>query len=96
MIEYDKDGLCKKCRLPGSGFVADGVCACGDVYYQIGTSEPRGVVGSRAAQSTDLAEAIEECRERSLSRSIKEAWVRPIENGKMGDVIVSFVNGVRQ
>lgn len=64
-------------------------------YYQIGTSEPRGCVGSRAAQSDDLDEAIEETRVRSLSRSIKAAWLRPVENGKMGDVIVMFVKGVR-
>jgi hypothetical protein len=63
------------------------------MYYQIGTSEPRGVVGSRAAQSSVLEEAIEECRERSLSRSIKEAWLRPVENGRMGDVIATFVKG---
>lgn len=63
--------------------------------YQIGTSEPHGVVGSRAAQSGVLEEAIEECRERSCSRSIKEAWIRPLENGRLGDVIATFVKGVR-
>lgn len=62
-------------------------------YYQIGTSEPRGVVGSRAATSTNLAEATEECRQYSMSRSIKAAWLRPVENGRMGDVIVTFVRG---
>jgi hypothetical protein len=65
------------------------------MHYQIGTSEPYGVVGSRAAQSDDLEEATEECRIRSLSRSVKEAWLRPVENGKMGDVIVTFVKGRR-
>lgn len=63
--------------------------------YQIGTSEPRGVVGSRKAQSDNLDEALEECRERSLSRSIKEAWIRPFENGSLGDVIATFVKGVK-
>jgi hypothetical protein len=63
------------------------------MYYQIGTSEPRGCVGSRAARSDSLKEATEECRQYSLSRSIKEAWLRPVENGRMGDVIVSFVRG---
>lgn len=64
-------------------------------YYQIGTAEPRGVVGSRAAKSDDLKEALDECREYSLYRSIKEAWLRPVENGRMGDVIATFVKGVR-
>jgi hypothetical protein len=63
--------------------------------YQIGTSEPRGVVGSRASRSNDLNEALEECRERSLSRSVKEAWLRPVQNGRLGDVIACFVNGTR-
>jgi hypothetical protein len=62
-------------------------------YYQIGTSEPHGVVGSRAARSTDLEEAREECRNRSLSHSVREAWLRPVEDGKMGDVIASFIDG---
>jgi hypothetical protein len=65
------------------------------MFYQIGTSEPLGVVGSRAAQSLDLTEAMEECRQRSLSRSVKEAWIRPIENGRMGGVIAVFVKGKR-
>lgn len=65
-------------------------------YYQIGTSEPRNVVGSRAARGSTLEEAIEECRERSLSRSVREAWVRPVEDGKMGDVIATFVKGRKQ
>jgi hypothetical protein len=29
-ISYDKDGNCTRCGLPGSGFVADGVCMCLD------------------------------------------------------------------
>jgi hypothetical protein len=29
-VRYDKHGICTTCRLPGSGFVADGVCACLD------------------------------------------------------------------
>jgi hypothetical protein len=62
-------------------------------YYQIGTSEPHGVVGSRAARSGDLEEATEECRNRSLSHSVKEAWIRPVENGRLGDVIATFVKG---
>lgn len=63
------------------------------MYYQIGTSEPRGVVGSRAATSTVLQEAMEECRQRSLSASVKEAWIRPVREGRMGDVIATFVRG---
>lgn len=63
------------------------------MYYQIGTSEPHGCVGSRAAKSDNLEEAIEECRQYSMYRSIKEAWLRPVENGRMGDVIVTFVDG---
>jgi hypothetical protein len=63
------------------------------MYYQIGTSEPKGVVGSRAAASKDLAEATEQCREYSMARHVKEAWLRPVENGRMGDVIVRFVKG---
>jgi hypothetical protein len=66
------------------------------IYYRIGTLEPRECIGSRAAKSTTRAEAIEECRERSMSRSIKEAWVRPIENGRPGDVIAVFVKGHRR
>lgn len=66
------------------------------LHYQIGTSEPYGVVGSRAARSDVLEEALEECRVRSMSRSIKEAWIRPVENGRLGSVIATFVNGVRQ
>jgi hypothetical protein len=66
------------------------------MHYQIGTSEPYDVVGSRAAKSDVLEEAIEECRERSMSRYIKSAWLRPVENGKMGDVIVMFVKGRKQ
>ncbi len=65
-------------------------------YYQIGTSEPHGVVGSRAARSLDLNEALEECRNRSTSRYVKEAWIRSVEDGKMGDVIATFVDGERQ
>jgi hypothetical protein len=64
--------------------------------YQIGTSEPRGVVGSRASKSDVFEEALEETRERSLSRSVREAWIRPLENGHLGDVIATFVNGVKQ
>jgi hypothetical protein len=63
------------------------------LYYQIGTSESQGVVGSRAAQSTDFEEAKAECRERSLSRSIRRAWIRPVVDGRMGDVIATFVRG---
>jgi hypothetical protein len=62
-------------------------------YYQIGTAEGRGVVGSRAASSDIEAEAREECRIHSLARHVKESWLRPVENGRMGDVIVAFVNG---
>lgn len=32
MVQYDRDGLCTKCRLPGSGFVSDGVCECVDAH----------------------------------------------------------------
>lgn len=64
-------------------------------YYQIGTEEPREVVGSRAARSTSFDEALEECREYSLSRSIKSSWLREVANGKMGPVIVKFVKGRR-
>lgn len=63
------------------------------VYYQIGTAEPYGVVGSRAAQSSNLEEAIAECQNRSRSRSVKEAWIRPVENGRLGDIIATFVKG---
>jgi hypothetical protein len=63
------------------------------MHYQIGTSEPNNVVGSRAAKSDSLEEATEECRQYSMNRSIKEAWLRPVQNGRMGDVIVSFVKG---
>lgn len=64
-------------------------------YYQIGTSEPHGVVGSRAARSDILEEALEECRNRSTSRYVKEAWIREVENGKLGDVIATFIDGER-
>lgn len=30
MIQYDENGDCKACGLPGSGFVEQGVCMCGD------------------------------------------------------------------
>jgi hypothetical protein len=30
IITYDKDGNCTRCGLPGSGFVSDGVCTCGE------------------------------------------------------------------
>lgn len=65
------------------------------MYYQIGTLEPRGCIGSRAAQSNILEEAIEECRQRSLSRSVKEAWLREVASGKLGDIVVFFVKGVK-
>lgn len=29
-LSYDSKGNCTRCGLPGSGFVADGVCECGD------------------------------------------------------------------
>jgi hypothetical protein len=29
-LTYDKRGNCTRCGLPGSGFVEDGVCMCGD------------------------------------------------------------------
>lgn len=64
------------------------------MYYQIGTSEPRGVVGSRSAKSTSLDEAIEECRQYSLACSIKEAWLRSVDKGRMSEVIITFVKGV--
>ena len=65
-------------------------------YYQIGTAEPRGVVGSRAARSDNLADALNECREYSQSRSIKEAWLRLIEDsGSMSGVLATFVKGQR-
>lgn len=27
-VRYDEKGLCTRCRLPGAGFVEDGVCEC--------------------------------------------------------------------
>lgn len=30
MLKYDSTGRCTVCRLPGSGFVSEGVCECGD------------------------------------------------------------------
>lgn len=30
MLTYDENGICTSCGLPGSGFIADGVCHCGD------------------------------------------------------------------
>jgi hypothetical protein len=30
-LTYDKRGNCTRCGLPGSGFVEDGVCTCGEV-----------------------------------------------------------------
>jgi len=63
--------------------------------YQIGTSEPRGVVGSRASRSENLSQALEECREYSRYRHVKEAWLRTFENGTLGDVIATFRKGVR-
>lgn len=65
------------------------------MYYQIGTSEPHGVVGSRAANSDNLEEAVEECRQYSLLRIVKEAWLRPVVHGHMGDPVVTFVKGER-
>jgi hypothetical protein len=44
MITYDKNGICTRCKLPGSGFVSDGVCMCGDVEtetdYEFGCDDP--------------------------------------------------------
>jgi hypothetical protein len=30
MLQYDENGDCIRCGLPGSGFVSDGVCMCED------------------------------------------------------------------
>jgi hypothetical protein len=62
-------------------------------YYQIGTSEPHDCVGSRAAKSETLEGALRECRQYSVARHVKEAWLRPVEDGRMGDVIATFVKG---
>jgi hypothetical protein len=65
-------------------------------YYQIGTAEPRNCVGSRAAKSNKLAEAKEECRQRSLERGIRQAWLRPVHRGQLGPVMVAYAKGVEQ
>lgn len=62
-------------------------------YYQIGTEEPRNCVGSRAAQSTVPQQAEEECRQRSMGRGIKSAWLRRVVRGQIGPVLVTYVKG---
>lgn len=66
--------------------------------YQIGTEEPRECVGSRAAKSEELAEALKECQEYSLSRHIKSAWLREFNGGSLGlgPVIIIFKKGIIQ
>jgi hypothetical protein len=64
--------------------------------YQIGTEGPRGVVGARAAKTDTLEAAIEECRHWSLGRGIRSAWLRDFNNGRLSDVIVTFVRGIEQ
>jgi hypothetical protein len=62
--------------------------------YQIGTDEPRGVVGSRRAESITLLGASVECQEYSRYRHIKRAWLREVnEDGTLGRVLATFVNG---
>lgn len=34
MVRYDENGDCTRCGLPGSGWVADGVCRCLDEEEQ--------------------------------------------------------------
>lgn len=64
--------------------------------YQIGTEEPRQCLGSRAASSNSLEEATLECCEYSRYRHIKKAWLRDVKaDGKLGEVIVTFVKGRR-
>jgi hypothetical protein len=60
---------------------------------QIGTSEIGGCVGSRAAQSDNWQDAIEECRQYSLARHVKKAWLRYFSGNQLGDVLVTFVKG---
>lgn len=66
------------------------------MHFQIGTAEPHGVIGSRAARSDNWNEALEECRQRSMSRSVKEAWIRPVSGGRMGKVLATFIKGEQQ
>lgn len=62
--------------------------------YQIGTEEPRGVVGSRAARGQTLEDALGDAKERSRSRWVKSAWVREsYAGGKLGPVIATFIKG---
>lgn len=64
--------------------------------YQIGTDEPDGVVGSRAARAEDLRGALDECREYSRAEHVREAWLREYTVGSdLGPVIARFVRGRR-
>jgi hypothetical protein len=64
------------------------------MHYQIGTSETRGIVGSRAAKGTTLDQALDECAEYSRARHVKQAWVRPLTpSGQLGDVLAVYERG---
>lgn len=61
--------------------------------YQIGTAEPRGSIGSRPARSDILREALEEARQFSRFRYVKESWLRKRNGWELGRVIATFKQG---
>jgi hypothetical protein len=47
----------------------------------------------RAARGEFLVETIAECKKYSKYKHVKSAWLREVVNGKLGDVIITFVKG---
>jgi hypothetical protein len=57
-VTYDKNGLCTRCGLPGTGFVEDGVCECLDGDDYAGEDDPYSAIV--AEHGTMFPSAIEE------------------------------------